>query len=314
MGEDLKPAMPNFPEVSADLPPPAFSHQLIIGKALLNSPPAKQTSASQQALASFLAKKRERYKSKLNNSLDSRLQTNGAQRSNRASPPTHVLVSYSSPFELTSSPQKDACLDHLHESKCTLRIASLDSQTLYSHNNKAKSEKLAQRSPQKDIDRGLNTSIDFVKLGSEELADRVVSGARLRRRNRKKSNSIIQREVLRPLIKLHHERPTAPPFRTSTPIPPSSPSSSTPSKSPLKRERRASHSVLRSDEVTRRTRSKSLGLSKSLDELHSTGNSLQSTRTMAAKRVIFQSEKQSATPKDTGIPSVPPSTPRAGKA
>ncbi len=303
MGEDLKPARPavfTLPASGAG-PAPFFSRQLVVGKALLNSPPTKQVTESQQALASFLARKRERYKNRLNTSSESK----GGDRSSTNSLRCFIPASRSTPAELSG---RRGSSNYLHESKCILRIASLDSQTLYSHSNGANGNsnearwinQPGRREGYSQKDGNISISSDFAKLGSEELADRVVSHARLRRRNKRRT-AVIQREIQRPVINLHHrtdlhqQRPAVPILRTSTPIP----LGSTHSQSPTKREGGTE------------PRARSLSLSRSQDGLETT-ESLRGSK-MTARKVVFLSEKQSATAKDTGIPNVPPSTPREGE-
>ena len=291
MGEDLKPAMLTLaPGLSFSAP---ICRPLLVGKAPLNSPPTKQVTESQQSLTCFLAKKRERYKSKLNTSSESNGR-DGSRRRRRSSGDSSqcsVHVSQSAPVQSCSS------LNHLHESKCIMRIASFDSQTLYGHTNggdgtgrwtKAYHTKIPEKDP-----NAKTTPDDFVKLGSEELADRVVSRARLRRRNKKRT-AVIHREVTRPVIKLNHQRPPGV-VRTSTPLPLSS-SNTTPSQSPSKKEQVE-------------TKTSNLSLSKSQDGSEVT-RALQPKA--AVKKVVFLSEKQSGMSKETGVPNVPPSTPRTG--
>ena len=152
----------------------------------------------------------------------------------------------------------------------------------------------------------------FCFLDCSELADHVVHRAKVRLKKRQRRN--------------------LPSLKTNSPglIPAiSSPPSSSPSKSKtttiLKQQEKFSNEVhqsnlkaqaalfsKRTDVISRSTTISSLG--RQLDLMEGVNSSSSSSPLMTRSlKVVYWSDRQSATPKDTGIPNVPPVTPNTRK-
>ena len=283
---------------------------MIVGKAFLNSPPGKQSSEGQQVLSCFLAKKHARYLQRRGSrplGLNTSLEDNGEPLPQSSA---EDLLSRSTSTvhekELSISLKQERstfrlCLASLKHQQQNGRVG-VHSQT--SHACSGASGKNGSRLKRNSSQSGL------IGLGSEELAEQVVSRAKGRLKHRRNSNSSIKKrsgverlevaqEVYKPLSKLYQSRSSRAPnatssrqglVRSSTPISGKTSSSATPlSQSPLKRE------------------SSKASLNRSLERAEAFSRS--GVPKCAAKRVVYFSERQSVMCKDTGVPGVPPTTP-----
>lgn len=122
---------------------------------------------------------------------------------------------------------------------------------------------------------------DFSRLECEVLADRVVSQAKVRLKRRKRAANVLQK-IYKPLSDSKVST-----FRTSTPT--NSKSSTPKSLSPSKNIQRLNRSL----------------------EVESGGEERRGLK--AVRKVVFWSEKQSAMTKDSGVPCVPPPSPKPGE-
>lgn len=253
---------------------------VVVGKALLNPPPTRQINASQKALASFLARKHERFRARRKQGLEGQLgggssldvsleENNGALSGNDGATWNKSAVWNGSATFLRE--EKDAV-----QERCAFQMASVD---------------LHQNQPQRTRKTHKLNPDDLIKLNCEELAEKVVSRVKTRLRHcsrRRRSGADVLRN--------HADKPISEVVdivRSSTPVPSLSNTSTPLSLSPLKKEH---------------TRPSNSSLNRSFEE----PSSLSTSGLRVAKKVICFSEKQSATCKDTGIPNVPPSTPRTG--
>ena len=254
---------------------------IVVKKASLISPPVKSITDSQQALASFLARRHERYKSR--------------RRSNKP----HF---YSSAEISVSSTSANTSIDSLSHSSvksiCTSCDNLLDQEK--STSNLTKSTRGRQDyhtddgSSLGDSHRS-SSSVDFLNTGCEELAERVITStkARLKKHRKRRINPLYIPPIR--MMKVYGEIPI---IRTSTPVPLHKVSKANIISSPPRRE---AHICV--DNVTKDMRN--LNLSTKL--LENYGASVGPKK--LNRRVVYLSEKQSSISKETGVPDVPPTTP-----
>lgn len=262
------------------LPPPfggasRSSHcHMVVGKARLNVPPIKQATESQLALQSLLAKRREKYHAKRK-----------GVRERCCSVATNQLIENGGiPSENTAKEEIRAT----HERRSVLCLASkLQSM-------KARNDGVVHH-PTGNINVNASTinprsESDIATLDCEELADRVVSKAKVRLKCCKRMSNTFYKTPMNPSSP--HLVATST-IRASTPILSLSKTSTPISRSPVKK--------LELEHVAE-------PLNLSLDSaIMSVSNKRGFNK---VKKVVYLSEKQSITSKDTGIPFVPPSSPQ----
>lgn len=269
------PLILTLPSASSGANP--FCHMLV-GKASLNPPLTKQFTPGQLALESFLARRRLKYQ---------------AKRTREYAATTVIDTSYES---------SGGCIEivNRHERTCGARLASLNLKdrsigtirdplrTTYGHLGCAKGTKLE----------------DFNSLNCEELADRVVSQAKVRLKRQKRAN--VLQNIYKPISCPHqgknptvwHSTPRNSKSNTPKSLSPSKSTAMTPSPSKITNTPPPA-------KITREDWNKSLELERS----DPAPGGLK-----VARKVVFWSEKQSATAKDSGVPGVPPSSPTHGKS
>ena len=175
--------------------------------------------------------------------------------------------------------ERSSCLSHL----VALRLRDKSTQrheTLGLHKQRSRSF-LVRRAQQAKLE-------DF---SCEELAERVVSQAKVRLKRQKRAANVLQKIYQPKAITLS---PATAAFRTSTPV--GSKSSTPKSLSPVKN----AVNTTSPERPNRSLRSAEGGRSRECP--------------VAVSKVVYWSEKQSSVEKDSGIPSVPPSTPKQGQS
>lgn len=179
--------------LTLDLPPASSGVPLcnmLVGKALLNSPRTKQLTEGQLALDSFLARRRQRYQAR-------RKRDNG----NRSCEET--ISDYRGSLGLRK--EKDN-LFNMHERNCVIRLASIHVPSLKDGSSNPSNPPGLSKATKLD---------DFSKLDCEELADHVVSQTKVRRARRRKAANVLQK-IYKPVLNSSDCR--IPKFRTSTPV------------------------------------------------------------------------------------------------
>lgn len=262
-----------------------FLCHMIVGKAFLNSPRPKQSTESQQSLASFLARKRESYQASRRGRLAKRCASTG----NTSTTNISYITDTSSQNTSWDDGEKNIgdSLALVHRRNCILNLTSLNVRPLKDH----------RVVPPCHLHRSVHTSLvsqhagnktigdDFIELDSAELAERVVTRAKVRLKQRKKRARMLQ-EVYQPVPKVHQGR--VPIIRSSTPVDLSL------SSSPVK------------EFNTIETKTRKLSRNTPLE-------SEGCPDLKAPRRIVYLSERQSLMSKDAGIPNVPPSTPVKSK-
>lgn len=168
----------------------------------------------------------------------------------------------------------------LHERNCVIRLASINVPSM-----KDSTRTIDHSSPHDKITK----LEDFSRLDCEELAHHVVSQAKVRLKKRKKAANVLDK-IYKPMLNSSQSR--APMFRTSTPA--SSKSSTPKSHSPSK------HIIEAKERLSR-----SLELENGGEQKHGL---------KAVRKVVYWSEKQSTMAKDSGVPCIPPPSPKPGKS
>lgn len=252
--------------LTLDLPPASsgtpFCH-MVVGKALLNSPRTKQFTEGQLALDSFLARRRLRYQD--------RRKGLARECANRSCEET--LSDYS-PRSLGTPLNRETNNDaFLYKRNCVIRLASIRVPSL----NCTLDHSSTPSCPlgHAKVDKTGNLS----QLNCEELADRIVSQAKVRLKQRKKAANVLQK-IYKPVLNSNKSR--IPHIRTSTPVnsKDSTPNTLSPSKSTVEAREKL-------DESDRGKK--------------------------AARKVVYLSERQSEVNKDSGVPGAPPSSPKPGE-
>ena len=255
---------------------------MVVGKAHLNAPPTKQVTDGQLALQSLLAKRRQRYHAKRKRERGSGVDTNKAIENGG------ILI---------DNTAKEG-IRNVHEKRSVLCLASnLHVQSMRAHSDGV----IHHPAGNNRVDMVYTTNpstrsgSNLATLDCEELADRVVSKAKVRLKRRKRMISTIRKISTNPSSP---QLTGTSAIRASTPIllhP--VPKASTPiSLSPVKKEHVA--------EPVKRI------LNLSLDSALTNARNGSNKCGLKAKKVVYLSEKQSITSKDTGIPCVPPSSPQ----
>lgn len=268
--------------LSLSLCPPqagADQPQMVVGKALLNIPRTKEVSEGQMALESFLAKRRRRYLT--------RIASGSANASLEEALPSPGFKDGSIDASLLGREAKDNLF--LLERNCVVRLASLSLPSM--------KDGCPNHTPGMAIHDSSHTGAtklgDFSRLDCEELAHHVVSQAKVRLKRRKKKAANVIQNLYKPVLCSSPSRLPQPPLiMTSTPInsKTSTPKFLSPSK-PITEARK---------------------FNKPLKQENS--GSDQKPGQKAVRKVVYWSEKQSMTAKDSGIPCVPPSTPMPSKS
>lgn len=274
---------------------------MIVGKAYLNSPLSRQISAGQQALASYMTKKRERYLARKRKSSRQLKTTESADVSYEESVNTSAEYVWSkSATALGATTLGATTLGATtlgitsEERKCILCLATLNLRSSKYKTSGNTAVNPLQKSPHLRCKCTRANKDNLAKLNCKELAEKVVSRAkvRLKHRSKKKSEDIL-RDIYMPT-----KRPikAAGFVRSSTPVLTRSANTTPLSLSPLKDEGASA-------------KSSNLSLNRSFEE---PANDLSTSSLRVAKKVICFSEKQSPLCKETGVPNAPPSTPKAG--
>ena len=270
---------------------------MIVGKALLNSPPTRQLSDGQQALSSFLNRKRERYLARRQKKHETLNNNTSGDVSFEDEPSTTAREYWSttaSSVHVSKMEERDP-----HQDRCVLRLASLSlhspsAQHLTNH-RRANPQLIVHASTHSPTKTNLD---DLITLDCEELAEKVVSRARVRLRHCKKRRASIN-EPCKPVVRQPNTNKRTDTIRCSTPVSSHSTSSTPFSRSPIKTEG-----------VSTRAIASSLNLNRSFEETLSNPSV---SRLKVAKRIVLFSEKQSDTCRETGVPNVPPTTPNASE-
>lgn len=258
--------------------PPAFGGasgscycHMVVGKAHLNTPPTKQVTESQVALRSLLEKRRERYHAK--------------RRERYGGIPSENTIITKEGVRTTHEKRSVLCL----ESKL---------QSMKGHSDGV------VHHPSGNLCVGYasitNPGSNLARLNCEELADRVVSKAKVRLKRHKRSRMANTfREVCKTPMNPSTPRLVGTSIiRASTPIPLHSKTSMPISRSPAVKKEHVIEPVNL--------------LNLSLDSAGLAITNVNNKRGLKVKKVlvVYLSEKQSITSKDTGIPCVPPSSPQ----
>ena len=252
--------------------------QMVVGKALLNSPKTKEVSEGQLALESFLARRRRKYHAKI---------ARGSANTSCEEPlPSSSFKHESMGASLLSREAKESLF--LHKRNCVARLASISVPSM--------KDGLAARSIDHDSPHTGGAKLaDFSQLDCEELAQHVVSRAKVRLKRRKKRAANVLQNIYKPVLNSSPSRPLPPhppPIRASTPI--NSKTSTPKFLSPSKPITEAREKLIKPLEQENAESDQRPGLK-------------------AVRKVVYWSERQSTIAGDSGIPCVPPSTPKSSK-
>lgn len=243
---------------------------MIVGKAFLNTPPRREPSGSQLALEALLERRRQRYQARRRDGGDTGSSAASMLLLNSSDGALHF------PVDRIRDEDDDrrSCISHL----VALRLR-----------DKAQQHEALRVQKQKSRSFLVRRVTKLEDASCEELAERVVSQAKVRLKRQKRAANVLQ--------KIYQPKTTAPAgpagpagpataFRTSTPI--NSKSTTPKSLSPAKAA---------TDTPERPNRS--LRLAEGSRE-----------HPVAVRKVVYWSERQSNVEKDSGVPCVPPSTPK----
>jgi hypothetical protein len=181
---------------------------MFVGKAPLYHPRAKEITAGQLALESFLARRRQKYQAR-----------RASESVNNSCEESILSLKCDS---VNTSFTREARNSFVHERNCVVRLASL---SVKDGASSQFSKTIKQDSPYSKVMK----LKDLSQVDCEELARHVVSRAKVRLKRRKKAANVLQK-IYRPTLDSSSPSKPPPPLRTSTPTNSNTPKTRSPSK------------------------------------------------------------------------------------